>query len=385
MSNQLMRLDEQAVRWAALGGSILGGGGGGSAVTGTRTGNLATQFSELYLTPISQIDPEVIVVTASMVGAPAAKEKYVAPADVMRCVELFKRSTGLEIGGIVTNENGGGSTFNGWLEASLLGLPLLDAPCNGRAHPTGVMGSLNLHKNPGYVTTMTCVGGRKETGRYVECTVTGSISHCSKLVRAAAVEAGGLVAVIRNPVKAGYLQQNCAVGGLSQAIETGQVYEEGLEQSVEHAVHAVADFLGGEVLTRGTVSDYLSHGVGVPSGSSVNCCCSTRWMCHTFSFGLPVWKYLICPVVFKSSFALRSVRKLYPAAFALSSSSFDGILPPASSNADNTHSLQSSRFGADTLAAISWAYSRSRFQLVPSAWAWPLLSIVNNNVSCKVV
>lgn len=262
MSNQLMRLDEQAVRWAALGGSILGGGGGGSAVTGARTGNLATQFSELYLTPISQIDPEVIVVTASMVGAPAAKEKYVAPADVMRCVELFKRSTGLEIGGIVTNENGGGSTFNGWLEASLLGLPLLDAPCNGRAHPTGVMGSLNLHKNPGYVTTMTCVGGRKETGRYVECTVTGSISHCSKLVRAAAVEAGGLVAVIRNPVKAGYLQQNCAVGGLSQAIETGQVYEEGLEQSVEHAVHAVADFLGGEVLTRGTVSDYQLRSEG---------------------------------------------------------------------------------------------------------------------------
>lgn len=75
MSNQLMRLDEQAVRWAALGGSILGGGGGGSAVTGAKTGNLATQFSELYLTPISQIDPEVIVVTASMVGAPAAKEK----------------------------------------------------------------------------------------------------------------------------------------------------------------------------------------------------------------------------------------------------------------------------------------------------------------------
>ena len=129
----------------------------------------------------------------------------------------------------------------------------------------------------------------------------------------------------------------------------------------------------------------MSHGVGVPSGSSVNRCCSTRWMCHTFSFGLPVWKYLICPVVFKSSFALRSVRKLYPAAFALSSNSFDGILPPALSNADNTHSLQSSRFGADTLVAISWAYYRSRFQLVPSAWAWPLLSMVNSNVSCKVV
>lgn len=64
------------------------------------------------------------------------------------------------------------------------------------------MGSLNLHRDPSYVTTMTCVGGREELGRHVECTVTGSITHCSKLVRASAVEAGGLVAVVRNPVSA---------------------------------------------------------------------------------------------------------------------------------------------------------------------------------------
>ena len=53
----------------------------------------------------------------------------------------------------------------------MLGIPLIDAPCNGRAHPTGVMGSLNLHRDPNYITTMTCVGGRKELGRHVECTV----------------------------------------------------------------------------------------------------------------------------------------------------------------------------------------------------------------------
>lgn len=56
-----------------------------------------------------------------MVGAPAAQEKFVSPADMMRCVELFTQSTGIRPGGIVTNENGGGSTFNGWLEATMLG------------------------------------------------------------------------------------------------------------------------------------------------------------------------------------------------------------------------------------------------------------------------
>ncbi len=58
----------------------------------------------------------------------------------------------------------GGSTFNGWLEASMLGIPLIDAPCNGRAHPTGVMGSLNLHRDPNYITTMTLCGRTKGIG-----------------------------------------------------------------------------------------------------------------------------------------------------------------------------------------------------------------------------
>ena len=158
MERNGIKLTEQHVRWAALGGAILGGGGGGSAVTGAETGELAVRFSPLELTPLDQIDPETVIVTASMVGAPAAQEKFVSPADMMRCVELFIKSTGIRPGGIITNENGGGSTFNGWLEASVLGIPLLDAPCNGRAHPTGVMGSLNLHRDPTYVTTMTCVG-----------------------------------------------------------------------------------------------------------------------------------------------------------------------------------------------------------------------------------
>ena len=42
-----MKLTEEHVRWAALGGSILGGGGGGSAKTGAEFGDLAVRFSQL--------------------------------------------------------------------------------------------------------------------------------------------------------------------------------------------------------------------------------------------------------------------------------------------------------------------------------------------------
>ena len=98
-----MKLTEEHVRWAALGGSILGGGGGGSAKTGAEFGDLAVRFSQLELTPLDRIDPETVVVTASMVGAPAAQEKFVSPADMMRCVELFTQSTGIRPGGIAVS------------------------------------------------------------------------------------------------------------------------------------------------------------------------------------------------------------------------------------------------------------------------------------------
>ena len=64
---------------------------------------------------------------------------------------------------------GGEATVNGWLQAAVLGLPLVDLPCNGRAHPTGVMGSMNLHKITDYKTVQACVGGNPETGSHVEC------------------------------------------------------------------------------------------------------------------------------------------------------------------------------------------------------------------------
>ena len=82
MLKEPILLTEDSVRYAMLGGSILGGGGGGAAESGGQTGRLAVQFRDLYLTPLDEIDPDAVIVTASMVGAPAAKERYVAPAVV---------------------------------------------------------------------------------------------------------------------------------------------------------------------------------------------------------------------------------------------------------------------------------------------------------------
>lgn len=256
-------LDREAGRWAMLGGCILGGGGGGSVHHGEMLLDRLSEAPALKLTSMSEVDDDAIILTASLVGAPAASEQFITPEHMIRTVELFRiNNPGVKLGGIMTNENGACATVNGWVQAAFTGLPLLDAQCNGRAHPTGVMGSMGLHRDPTYQTTMAFAGGDPAKGRYVEGVVRGTIDRTSPLVRAASVEAGGVVGVARNPVAAAYVRKNGAVGGISQAIQLGRACEEGLAQSPQAGVERAVEALKGRILCRGRVDRFQLNSQG---------------------------------------------------------------------------------------------------------------------------
>lgn len=262
MAERGIQLTKDVLDAALVGGTILGGGGGGDPKKGRKYAEIAVDYTDLRLISPEELDDEDVLLTASLVGAPNAKDQFMTPRDLVKTVEILQKNCPFHIGGIITNEQGGEATVNGWLQAAVLGLPVVDAPCNGRAHPTGVMGSMNLHKDPGYQTVQACVGGNPETGSHVECFFEGSIDHTSRLVRLASIEAGGLVAVARNPVKVSYAKENCAVGGVQFAIRTGQAFLKGLDTSVEEGIQELCRFLGGRVLVSGKVSGFSIETTG---------------------------------------------------------------------------------------------------------------------------
>ena len=282
-----LKLDKQAGRWAMLGGCILGGGGGGNAWLGEMLLDKLSEAPPLELVPLSEVEEDSVVLSVSLVGAPAAAEQYLDPGQMIRTVELFRENCpDVKLGGVITNENGACATVNGWVQAAFTGLPFLDAQCNGRAHPTGVMGSMNLHKDPGYQTVMTFAGGDPAKGRYVEGIVRGSIDHAAALVRAASVEAGGVVAVARNPVTAAHVKANGAVGGISQSIALGRAVEEGLAKSPLAGVERAVEVLKGRILCQGKVdsSQLRSEGgfdVGIVSVAGYELTC----LAYTLNLG----------------------------------------------------------------------------------------------------
>ena len=238
---------------AVMGGTLLGGGGGGSPQEGLETGLLALEYGDPVIQPLGAFDDDDLIVTVSAVGAPAATDRRVKPADYVRAFELVRdrlHADGDTVAGIMTNEMGGAATVNGMIQSAVTGVPLLDVACNGRAHPTGPMGSIGLGAD--HHTIQAGVGGDPATDDHLEVVFTGALSTAATTIRQAADDAGGLVAVARNPVSVAYAREHAATGVYDQAVELGRLLRTSEGRA---AAEAVADHLEGSVQTVDTVEE----------------------------------------------------------------------------------------------------------------------------------
>lgn len=245
-------LSKDDAKYAVYGGCILGGGGGGWISEGLEKSEAAFHFGTPTLITIDELQDEDYVACVSLVGAPSAKDAYINETQLIKAVEQLQNRCEKPIKALITNENGAATTINGWLQAAAIGIPILDAPCNGRAHPTGSMGSLNLSEVIDYQSIQAFAGGKDSLA--IEGVVEGNLDITSSSVRSLSIHAGGMIAVCRNPVSVNYVKEHAAIGGIKQAIELGQAYfavPEGPER-----IETVTSFLKGRVIHSGVVSDY---------------------------------------------------------------------------------------------------------------------------------
>ena len=260
LTKQYKTMDRETIRAAVYGGAVLGGGGGGNIEEGLRLGHLTLEVGRPHMLALDEVNDESVLVTVAMVGAPSATEQYVEPMYHVQALQLLMTHLDAPVGGLITNENGGAATINGWLQSAVTGLPVVDAPCNGRAHPTSLMGSMGLDGMDGYVSRQAAIGGNPAAGRHVRVYVESALMAGAQLVRQAAVEAGGLVAVARNPVTAAYARDHAAPGALQQALEVGRALL-GADNPQE-AAELVCGVLGGEVVCRARVNRLILRSEG---------------------------------------------------------------------------------------------------------------------------
>lgn len=238
---------------AIFGGLFLGGGGGGSLEGGLEVLEKTLKFGDLKLFDIEDFCDEGVILTASLVGSPASMDKYVGDKHYKEVYDLYKKVFEGEIAGIITNEMGAQSITNGWLLSAMTNIPYIDAPCNGRAHPTGAMGSMGLSSDENYITIQAAAGGKGE--RDISILTKGSLKSTSDMVRKASIEAGGFVTVLRNPVSVEYIKKNTAINSIKKAIEIGGVFIENVCKP-NNVLDELSEVIDMEIICKGKITQF---------------------------------------------------------------------------------------------------------------------------------
>ncbi|MDR2565549.1 MAG: DUF917 family protein [Bifidobacteriaceae bacterium] len=237
-----------------LGGGVLACGGGGWKRHGELMGDLATSLGRPSLASVRELPEDTIVATVTAIGAPAAENWEIRPVDYLDALTTLMRQVDGRIGAVMTAQNGFSTTHNGWIQSAALGIPVLDAAGDVRAHPTGKLGSLGLGERPGYTCTAVVAGGNRQlAGRFVSINV-GDVNTCDDVLRDISVRVGGFIASARNPVELAWVKDHAALGAISLALDLGEAMREagaGRSGAGNAVAAAVAGALGAEVLARG--------------------------------------------------------------------------------------------------------------------------------------
>ncbi|WP_441278295.1 DUF917 domain-containing protein [Tardiphaga sp. 172_B4_N1_3] len=247
-------LTERDIEAAVRGGGVYAAGGGGWADHGRMLGRAAILVGKPELVSIDELDDDDWVATAAAIGAPASTTAWeMQGKDYVRAVQLLQDALGEPLKGLIIGQNGKSSTMNAWLPSALLGTKVVDAVGDMRAHPTGDMGSIGLAGSPEPMI-QTAAGGNRAENRYIELTVRGATAKVSPILRTAGDMSGGFIASCRNPVRASYVRDNAALGGISLALRLGEAILAAEPKGPSAVIDAICKDTGGSILGSGRIT-----------------------------------------------------------------------------------------------------------------------------------
>jgi DUF917 family protein len=101
----------------------------------------------------------------------------------------------------------------------------------------------------------TAVGGNRSENRYIELVVRGATAKISPVLRTASDQSGGFIASCRNPLRASYVRDNAALGGISLALKLGEAIIAADGRGGHAVIDAIVSTTGGTILAEAEVTD----------------------------------------------------------------------------------------------------------------------------------
>lgn len=250
----MRELTKDDARFAVLGGGVFAAGGGGWLHHGELMGGVATAMGRPVLASVDELPAESRVATVTAIGAPAAKDWEIRPVDYVDALKALMAAADHPISAVMTAQNGYSTTLNGWIQSAVLGVKVLDAAGDIRAHPTGKLGALGLTTRPGYTAVQSVSGGNRALHGHFQAVTRGSSVTCDDVLRDISVRTGGFIASARNPVELDWVRRHAALGAITAAIDLGRAIDEAAPRGGEAVIEAVCAAISGTELARGPLA-----------------------------------------------------------------------------------------------------------------------------------
>ena len=230
---------------AILGGLLLSAGGSGMASSARhrKLGEDALERGRVGLVALEEFEDDDELLVSTAVGAPGANTARTAPQDAVDAANALVAASGCIPRGVIPGHVPG---MYAWTIAAALNIPLADAATNGRAHPTQKMGGMGLASKPEHALW------QAGSAAGLRAVVHGGLIKTSNVMRAAAVQNGGLINAVRGPFNAGFVRKHGAPGSIDFCLRLGEVMQAAKGSA---KVAAAADFLKGSVLVEGPVAE----------------------------------------------------------------------------------------------------------------------------------
>ena len=258
-----MKADANTLEAALVAGLFLSAGGSG--MKGSKRhrdmGERALAAGTVEIVSIDELADEDAIIVATGVGAPGGTGHSVTPDDSVESARMLIDRLGRQPAGVIPGHAPG---LNAWLQAAVLGIPIVDAAANGRGHPTVKMGGMGLASRPDIRITQAGCGNKGDDR--VSVVVEGSLIKTSNIMHRVAAEAGGLIYATRGPMSAAHVRQYGASGAIAFQIGLGEAMLAAGHIGAQ-AAKAAADFMKGRVLTTGkVVENTVGYGGGFDAG-----------------------------------------------------------------------------------------------------------------------
>jgi uncharacterized protein len=235
----------------AIGAWILGTGGGGSpylALLNMR--KLYRQGVVCSLLDPTDLADDAWVAVVSNMGAPlVGQERLTDPQTIARAVRMMEEYRGVRFDAIMSLEIGGGNSLQPFMAAAVLGLPVVDADCMGRAFPEAQMTSFAIHDLTMYPLTLADVRDNA-----VVVARAASWKWMERLSRKACVEVGSIASTCKAP-RTGKEVKECGIlYSTTKAIRLGQTVQDARRRH-QDPVQALIEAERGRLLFRGKIRD----------------------------------------------------------------------------------------------------------------------------------